>query len=101
MSQARIELPWAEFKQFIILRRFDSPIFVLPALQLDSYLTSFSSSVYNLATKKTLIDVYANLLSFFSYALQVTETGVEVLTARLPSSPDVYPWLKPSSATSK
>jgi hypothetical protein len=57
--------------------------------------------VYNLATKKTLIDVYANLLSFFSYALQVTETGVEVLTARLPSSPDVYPWLKPSSATSK
>lgn len=45
--------------------------------------------------------VLANLLSLFSYTLQVTETGVEVLTARLPSSPDVYPWLKPSSATSK
>ena len=26
--------------------------------------------------------------------LQVTETGCEVLTARLPSSPDVFPWLK-------
>ncbi|XP_047093590.1 methionine aminopeptidase 1A-like [Lolium rigidum] len=37
----------------------------------------------------------------FEHTLLVTETGVEVLTARLPSSPDVYPWLKPSSATSK
>jgi hypothetical protein len=26
--------------------------------------------------------------------LQVTETGVEVLTARLPTSPDVFPWLR-------
>ena len=26
--------------------------------------------------------------------LQVPETGVEVLTARLPSSPDLFPWLK-------
>ena len=25
--------------------------------------------------------------------MQVTETGVEVLTARLPTSPDVFPWL--------
>jgi len=39
--------------------------------------------------------------------LQVTETGCEVLTARLPSSPDVFPWLKkpwwgtPSTATRK
>ncbi|RVX01005.1 hypothetical protein CK203_022918 [Vitis vinifera] len=24
----------------------------------------------------------------------VTETGVEVLTARLPSSPSMFPWLK-------
>ncbi|CAA6673583.1 unnamed protein product [Spirodela intermedia] len=30
----------------------------------------------------------------FEHTLLVTETGVEVLTARLPSSPDVYPWLK-------
>jgi methionyl aminopeptidase len=37
----------------------------------------------------------------FEHTLLVTETGVEVLTARLPSSSDVYPWLKPSSATSK
>jgi methionyl aminopeptidase len=29
----------------------------------------------------------------FEHTLLVTETGVEVLTARLPSSPDVYPWL--------
>uniref|UniRef100_A0A0E0EZR3 C6H2-type domain-containing protein n=1 Tax=Oryza meridionalis TaxID=40149 RepID=A0A0E0EZR3_9ORYZ len=31
----------------------------------------------------------------FEHTLLVTETGVEVLTARLPSSPDVFPWLKP------
>ncbi|TVU32061.1 hypothetical protein EJB05_23779 [Eragrostis curvula] len=31
----------------------------------------------------------------FEHTLLVTETGCEVLTARLPSSPDVYPWLKP------
>ncbi|EMS64412.1 Methionine aminopeptidase 1A [Triticum urartu] len=37
----------------------------------------------------------------FEHTLLVTETGVEVLTARLPSSPDVYPWLKPASANSK
>uniref|UniRef100_A0A0D3BQ15 C6H2-type domain-containing protein n=1 Tax=Brassica oleracea var. oleracea TaxID=109376 RepID=A0A0D3BQ15_BRAOL len=30
----------------------------------------------------------------FEHTLLVTETGVEVLTARLPSSPDVFPWLK-------
>ncbi|KAE8038714.1 hypothetical protein FH972_011193 [Carpinus fangiana] len=29
----------------------------------------------------------------FEHTLLVTETGVEVLTARLPSSPNVYPWL--------
>ncbi|XVF73426.1 hypothetical protein PTKIN_Ptkin12aG0200900 [Pterospermum kingtungense] len=29
----------------------------------------------------------------FEHTLLVTETGVEVLTARLPSSPDVFPWL--------
>ncbi|GMY23187.1 hypothetical protein FCV25MIE_18428 [Fagus crenata] len=29
----------------------------------------------------------------FSMVEQVTETGVEVLTGRLPSSPNVYPWL--------
>ncbi|ESR58534.1 hypothetical protein CICLE_v10020473mg [Citrus x clementina] len=29
----------------------------------------------------------------FEHTLLVTETGVEVLTARLPSSPKVYPWL--------
>ncbi|XP_056174083.1 methionine aminopeptidase 1A isoform X2 [Syzygium oleosum] len=31
----------------------------------------------------------------FEHTLLVTESGVEVLTARLPSSPDVFPWLKP------
>uniref|UniRef100_A0A0D9XLC7 Methionine aminopeptidase n=1 Tax=Leersia perrieri TaxID=77586 RepID=A0A0D9XLC7_9ORYZ len=31
----------------------------------------------------------------FEHTLLVTETGVEVLTARLPSSPDVFSWLKP------
>ncbi|RLN17763.1 methionine aminopeptidase 1A [Panicum miliaceum] len=31
----------------------------------------------------------------FEHTLLVTETGCEVLTARLPSSPDVFPWLKP------
>ncbi|PKI70407.1 hypothetical protein CRG98_009182 [Punica granatum] len=31
----------------------------------------------------------------FEHTLLVTEKGVEVLTARLPSSPDVFPWLKP------
>lgn len=37
-----------------------------------------------------------NLFPFvILFSLQVTETGVEVLTARLPSSPDVFPWLKP------
>ncbi|XP_004308462.1 PREDICTED: methionine aminopeptidase 1A-like isoform X2 [Fragaria vesca subsp. vesca] len=30
----------------------------------------------------------------FEHTLLVTETGVEVLTARLPSSPKVYPWLE-------
>lgn len=30
----------------------------------------------------------------FEHTLLVTETGVEVLTARLPTSPDVFPWLK-------
>ncbi|CAL9038049.1 unnamed protein product [Musa banksii] len=30
----------------------------------------------------------------FEHTLLVTETGVEVLTARVPSSPDVFPWLK-------
>ncbi|ONM05214.1 Methionine aminopeptidase 1A [Zea mays] len=30
----------------------------------------------------------------FEHTLLVTETGCEVLTARLPSSPDVFPWLK-------
>jgi hypothetical protein len=34
-------------------------------------------------------------LNFMFAVLQVTETGCEVLTARLPSSPDVFPWLKP------
>ncbi|KAF9617783.1 hypothetical protein IFM89_038755 [Coptis chinensis] len=29
----------------------------------------------------------------FEHTLLVTETGVEVLTARLPTSPNVYPWL--------
>ncbi|KAK4372019.1 hypothetical protein RND71_007403 [Anisodus tanguticus] len=29
----------------------------------------------------------------FEHTLLVTETGVEVLTARLPTSPKVYPWL--------
>uniref|UniRef100_A0A2N9IIV1 Methionine aminopeptidase n=1 Tax=Fagus sylvatica TaxID=28930 RepID=A0A2N9IIV1_FAGSY len=29
----------------------------------------------------------------FEHTLLVTETGVEVLTGRLPSSPNVYPWL--------
>jgi methionyl aminopeptidase len=29
----------------------------------------------------------------FEHTLLVTETGVEVLTARLPTSPDVFPWL--------
>ncbi|GLT64267.1 hypothetical protein SLA2020_367710 [Shorea laevis] len=29
----------------------------------------------------------------FEHTLLVTETGVEVLTARLPSSPNVFPWL--------
>ncbi|PON34634.1 Peptidase M24A, methionine aminopeptidase, subfamily [Parasponia andersonii] len=29
----------------------------------------------------------------FEHTLLVTETGVEVLTARLPSSPSVFPWL--------
>ncbi|AQK64756.1 Methionine aminopeptidase [Zea mays] len=31
----------------------------------------------------------------FEHTLLVTDTGCEVLTARLPSSPDVFPWLKP------
>ncbi|XP_058084986.1 methionine aminopeptidase 1A-like [Magnolia sinica] len=31
----------------------------------------------------------------FEHTLLVTETGVEVLTARLPSSPNVFSWLKP------
>lgn len=31
----------------------------------------------------------------FEHTLLVTETGCEVLTARLPSSPDVFPWLRP------
>ncbi|XP_058104590.1 methionine aminopeptidase 1A-like isoform X2 [Magnolia sinica] len=31
----------------------------------------------------------------FEHTLLVTETGVEVLTARLPTSPNVYPWLNP------
>ncbi|CAB4269697.1 unnamed protein product [Prunus armeniaca] len=30
----------------------------------------------------------------FEHTLLVTETGVEVLTARLPSSPKVFPWVK-------
>ncbi|KAL8111428.1 hypothetical protein AgCh_019232 [Apium graveolens] len=30
----------------------------------------------------------------FEHTLLVTETGVEVLTARLPTSPDMFPWLK-------
>ncbi|CAN1296539.1 Methionine aminopeptidase 1A [Linum perenne] len=30
----------------------------------------------------------------FEHTLLVTETGVEVLTERLPTSPKVYPWLK-------
>ncbi|KAL9175986.1 hypothetical protein ABFS82_02G148800 [Erythranthe guttata] len=30
----------------------------------------------------------------FEHTLLVTDTGVEVLTARLPSSPNVFPWLK-------
>ncbi|KAK3019557.1 hypothetical protein RJ639_004398 [Escallonia herrerae] len=30
----------------------------------------------------------------FEHTLLVTETGVEVLTARLPTSPNVFPWLK-------
>ncbi|CAO2834912.1 unnamed protein product [Amaranthus hypochondriacus] len=30
----------------------------------------------------------------FEHTLLVTETGVEVLTGRLPTSPDVFPWLK-------
>lgn len=30
----------------------------------------------------------------FEHTLLVTDTGCEVLTARLPSSPDVFPWLK-------
>nr|GMD59349.1 methionine aminopeptidase 1A [Ipomoea batatas] len=29
----------------------------------------------------------------FEHTLLVTETGVEVLTARLPTSPSVFPWL--------
>jgi hypothetical protein len=29
------------------------------------------------------------------YIFQVTETGVEVLTGRLPTSPNVFPWLNP------
>ncbi|KAL3814932.1 hypothetical protein ACJIZ3_016200 [Penstemon smallii] len=32
----------------------------------------------------------------FEHTLLVTDTGVEVLTARLPSSPDVFPWLRRS-----
>ncbi|KAK4476509.1 hypothetical protein RD792_015665 [Penstemon davidsonii] len=32
----------------------------------------------------------------FEHTLLVTDTGVEVLTARLPSSPDVFPWLQRS-----
>lgn len=35
----------------------------------------------------------------FEHTLLVTDTGVEVLTARLPTSPDVFPWLKDSSQT--
>nr|XP_019705520.1 methionine aminopeptidase 1A isoform X2 [Elaeis guineensis] len=31
----------------------------------------------------------------FEHTLLVTETGVDVLTARLPSSPNVFPWLNP------
>ncbi|KAK1376325.1 Methionine aminopeptidase [Heracleum sosnowskyi] len=30
----------------------------------------------------------------FEHTLLVTETGVEVLTARLPTSPNMFPWLK-------
>lgn len=56
--------------------------------------------------------VWQNLIEFLPFQLaccsmlQVTETGCEVLTARLPSSPDVFPWLKPwwgtpSTATRK
>ncbi|XWS77228.1 hypothetical protein CRYUN_Cryun01aG0243600 [Craigia yunnanensis] len=33
----------------------------------------------------------------FEHTLLVTETGVEVLTARLPSSPNVFPWLSNQS----
>ncbi|XP_047337647.1 methionine aminopeptidase 1A-like [Impatiens glandulifera] len=33
----------------------------------------------------------------FEHTLLVTETGVEVLTARLPSSPNMFPWLNSSS----
>lgn len=42
------------------------------------------------------LDLSTNLNSqFHGYRCiaQVTETGVEVLTARLPSSPNVFPWL--------
>jgi hypothetical protein len=48
---------------------------------------------------------WQNLKSFYPFnllccsMLQVTDTGCEVLTARLPSSPDVFPWLKPWSGT--
>ncbi|XP_077245104.1 methionine aminopeptidase 1A-like [Tasmannia lanceolata] len=31
----------------------------------------------------------------FEHTLLVTDSGVEVLTARLPSSPNVFPWLNP------
>ncbi|KAF7112451.1 hypothetical protein RHSIM_RhsimUnG0228100 [Rhododendron simsii] len=41
----------------------------------------------------TAVTVDGKRSAQFEHTLLVTETGVEVLTARLPSSPDVFPWL--------
>ncbi|GJN19839.1 hypothetical protein PR202_gb07152 [Eleusine coracana subsp. coracana] len=43
----------------------------------------------------TAVTVDGKRSAQFEHTLLVTETGCEVLTARLPSSPDVFPWLKP------
>lgn len=53
-----------------------------------------SISHYLIMTASCIIILALHIYFFADYiVMQVTETGVEVLTTRLPSSPKVYPWL--------
>ncbi|KAG6749376.1 hypothetical protein POTOM_046420 [Populus tomentosa] len=53
-----------------------------------------SISHYLIMTTSCIIILASHIYFFADYiVMQVTETGVEVLTTRLPSSPKVYPWL--------